>query len=99
MMQRVNGALAVSRALGDFAYKREPYDNFAEQLVSPEPEVTRFPRHEEDDFVLLACDGVFDVMNNEDIIAFVLHQLELEKDLAKICSDLIDTCLNKVRVI
>ena len=99
MMQRVNGSLAVSRALGDFDYKREPYENYDNQLVSPEPEVNVFPRHQDDDFVLLACDGVFDVMNNDDIIAFVLHHLQLESDLSKICSDLIDTCLNKVRVV
>lgn len=95
MMQRVNGSLAVSRALGDFSYKRAPYEDFSEQLVSPEPEVTKYPRHEDDDFVFLACDGIYDVMSNQEIIAFVMHQLEIESDLSKICSDLLDTCLNK----
>ncbi len=37
MMQRVNGSLAVSRALGDFEYKNVDGKGPTEQLVSPEP--------------------------------------------------------------
>ena len=97
MMQRVNGSLAVSRALGDFDYKRIEGLQQIEQLVSPEPDVHIVPRLHEDQFLLLACDGVYDVMTNDEIIAYVLHHLKLESKLSKICSDLIDTCLNKVR--
>ena len=96
MMQRVNGSLAVSRALGDFDFKRADDKKQNEQLVSPEPEVDIIERSEHDQFLLIACDGVFDVMSNEEIVKFVLHHLELESNLSKICSDLIDTCLNKV---
>jgi protein phosphatase 1B len=39
MIQRVNGSLAVSRALGDFEYKSVPGLAPTEQLVSPEPDV------------------------------------------------------------
>lgn len=39
MIQRVNGSLAVSRALGDFDYKMNNQMGPCEQLVSPEPEV------------------------------------------------------------
>lgn len=39
MIQRVNGSLAVSRALGDFEYKSVPGLCATEQLVSPEPDV------------------------------------------------------------
>ena len=37
-LQRVNGSLAVSRALGDFEYKNVEGKGPTEQLVSPEPE-------------------------------------------------------------
>ena len=97
MMQRVNGSLAVSRALGDFDYKRATELPAIEQLVSPEPEITVCARdHNADEFLLLACDGVFDVMSNEEVISYVKHHLELTDDLSRVCSDLIDTCLNKV---
>ncbi len=39
-----------------------------EQLVSPEPEFYITKRDpDEDEFLVLACDGVWDVMSNEDI--------------------------------
>ena len=97
MMQRVNGSLAVSRALGDFDYKRAADLPATEQLVSPEPEITIQKREPStDEFLFLACDGVFDVMTNEDVITYIRHHLQLTDDLSQICSDLIDTCLNKV---
>ena len=97
MMQRVNGSLAVSRALGDFDYKRSSELKPTEQLVSPEPEVTSIERvQDEDEFLILACDGIYDVMSNDDVIKYVRHKLELEESLPKVCSDLIDNCLNKV---
>ena len=98
MMQRVNGSLAVSRALGDFDYKRNNSIPPKEQLVSPEPEITVLSRDSEhDEFLLLACDGIYDVMSNEEVMSYVRRQLELTADLTKICNDLIDLCLNKVR--
>ena len=97
MMQRVNGSLAVSRALGDFDYKRANELKPTEQLVSPEPEITIQDRDSSsDEFLLLACDGIFDVMSNEEVVTYVSHHLKLTDDLAQVCSDLIDTCLNKV---
>lgn len=97
MMQRVNGSLAVSRALGDFDYKRSTNLSDIEQLVSPEPDIIKIDRDlSKDHFLLLACDGIFDVMNNEEVIRYVSHQLVLKSDLTEICSSLIDRCLNKV---
>lgn len=97
LMQRVNGSLAVSRALGDFAYKQIEHLPPKDQLVSPEPEVTILERDlDNDQFLILACDGIFDVMTNEEVVLYVHHQLSLTHDLPKICSNLIDKCLNKV---
>ncbi|WP_411027536.1 hypothetical protein, partial [Salmonella sp. s54925] len=67
MIQRINGSLAVSRALGDFEYKMEAQLSATEQLVSPEPEVSCLRRQNDDEFLLLACDGVWDVMSNEEV--------------------------------
>lgn len=45
MIQRVNGSLAVSRALGDFFdYKNSTSLGQIEQLVSPEPDVSIIKR-------------------------------------------------------
>lgn len=100
MMQRVNGSLAVSRALGDFDYKRSGNLKPNEQLVSPEPEIEILERDPaSDQFLLLACDGIFDVMSNEEVVEHVLAQLPSHQNPEDICSLLIDKCLNKVSVV
>nr|XP_033793327.1 protein phosphatase 1B isoform X2 [Geotrypetes seraphini] len=95
MIQRVNGSLAVSRALGDYDYKCVDGKGPTEQLVSPEPEVYEILRAEEDEFIVLACDGIWDVMTNEELSEFVKSRLEVTDDLEKVCNWVVDTCLHK----
>lgn len=98
MIQRVNGSLAVSRALGDFDYKCVHGKGPTEQLVSPEPEVYAIERCEgEDEFIILACDGIWDVMANEELCDFVRSRLEVTDDLERVSNEIVDTCLYKVR--
>ena len=94
---RVMGGLAVSRALGDYEYKAVDGKGPTEQPVSAEPEVTAKERaHQEDQFVVLACDGVWDVMDNEELCAFVRSRMELWDDPKRVCNAVLDTCLHKV---
>ena len=51
---------------------------------------------EEDEFLVLACDGVWDVMTNEDICQFVAARMRITDDLELIANEVIDTCLHKV---
>ncbi|KAG7462648.1 hypothetical protein MATL_G00187010 [Megalops atlanticus] len=95
MIQRVNGSLAVSRALGDYDYKCVDGKGPTEQLVSPEPEVFEIARAPEDEFVVLACDGIWDVMSNEELCEFVRSRLEVTDDLERVCNEVVDTCLHK----
>ncbi|PIN05286.1 Serine/threonine protein phosphatase [Handroanthus impetiginosus] len=53
---RVLGVLAMSRAIGD---------NYLKPYVSCEPEVTITERTEEDECLILASDGLWDVVSNE----------------------------------
>lgn len=96
MIQRVNGSLAVSRALGDYDYKCVDGKGPTEQLVSPEPEVYELLRGEDDEFIVLACDGIWDVMSNEELCDYVKSRLEISDDLENVCNWVVDTCLHKV---
>ncbi|MCL7022739.1 hypothetical protein MKW94_000155 [Papaver nudicaule] len=64
---RVLGVLATSRSIGDFYLK--PY-------VTSEPEVTVMERTTNDDFLILASDGLWDVMTNETACEVVRKCLE-----------------------
>lgn len=96
-LQRVNGSLAVSRALGDFSYKTAEWRPVTEQMVSPEPEVSVVERSPADEFLVLACDGVWDIVSNEELCAFIHNRLRVCTDLREVCSQVIDLCLYKVR--
>jgi len=96
-MNRVNGDLAVSRALGDFVYKKTITLPQEKQQVSVEPDITIHLRDKgADQYLVLACDGVWDVISNEECADFCLKKAEegctLMKDMA---GDLIDWCLEK----
>ena len=57
--------MALSRALGDFAFKDN--DNLApeDQIVSGFPDVVVKQLEENYEFILLACDGIWDVLSNQ----------------------------------
>ncbi|RNA34283.1 phosphatase 1B isoform X2, partial [Brachionus plicatilis] len=95
IQRRVNGSLAVSRALGDYEYKNVEGRGPCEQLVSPEPEIYARPRTDQDEFIVLACDGIWDVISNEDLKDYVHSRLKVTNDLVKISNEILDMCLNK----
>ncbi|CAK9045274.1 Protein phosphatase 1A (Protein phosphatase 2C isoform alpha) (PP2C-alpha) (Protein phosphatase IA) [Durusdinium trenchii] len=94
---RVDGALAVSRALGDFHFKPKELDA-SKCKVSAVPEVQVVEGCSAGDWVLLACDGIFDVMENEEVRAFVEeHPSKSSEDIdaGQLCIDLLKRCLDK----
>lgn len=62
---RVNGNLALSRALGDFVFKRNSQKVPQEQIVTAFPDIEVRKVTEDWEFLLMACDGIWDVMTNE----------------------------------
>ena len=99
IIQRVNGSLAVSRALGDFDYKRVPNLPCTEQLVSAEPELTCIGRSPDDEFLVLACDGIWDVMSNQEVVDYVRYRLKVHQNLTQLTGELLETCLAKVSIL
>ncbi|OHT15595.1 leucine-rich repeat-containing protein [Tritrichomonas foetus] len=74
---RTNGIVAVSRCLGDF-------EIFG---VGCEPTVTRMKLEKDDKWIIVACDGVFDVLTNKSISEIVAHAnnaTELAYDLRNV---------------
>lgn len=65
---RVDGNLAVSRAIGDALFK------IKNDSVIADPDVKEIEL-EDDDFVVLGCDGLFDVMTDKEVELFVHERL------------------------
>ncbi|TYZ65055.1 hypothetical protein PybrP1_004507 [[Pythium] brassicae (nom. inval.)] len=93
--KRIEAAGAkVSRALGDFTYKQRPDLPPHQQQVSPEPEITIEAVDGTEEFLLLACDGIWDVMTNDGICAFVRGLLlDGETNLGMVAEEILDHSL------
>lgn len=63
------GNLAVARAFGDFQYKRAKDKEQLEQPVSCLPDVHFFERSSDDEYIVMACDGVYDVLSNDELVS------------------------------
>ncbi len=67
------GGLAVSRVIGDFYIK-----NTVKSLIY-RPDIFLAERNKYQDFILLATDGLYDVMSNQEIVNFVYKQITCDK--------------------
>lgn len=73
---RVCGGVAVSRSFGDFWFKRNAALKPHQQLVTSEPCVRVHVRDPHDEFLVLCCDGIFDVMSNDQLRKFIRDKLK-----------------------
>ncbi|KAJ3273413.1 Protein phosphatase 2C 2 [Terramyces sp. JEL0728] len=90
---RVNGNLALSRAIGDFEFKANPDKSPEEQAVTCNPDILERVHHEGDEFFVIACDGIWDCMTSQQVIDFVGQKLSLGMGLGEICEAMSDNCL------
>ncbi|KAI8147886.1 phosphatase 2C-like domain-containing protein [Fennellomyces sp. T-0311] len=90
---RVNGNLALSRALGDFEFKQSETLPPEEQVVTAEPDVTEHRLIPQDEFIVIACDGIWDCMSNQQVADFIRAKLKQKVDLKTVCENLMDECL------
>jgi len=93
---RVDGGLNLSRALGDLQYKKNESLPLEEQAVTPLPDIKIVDRHPEDEFLLMACDGIWEVKENDEAIAFA-RRLLIDEGLSPkvVCERLMDACLRE----
>ncbi|KAL6851718.1 hypothetical protein ACP4OV_020282 [Aristida adscensionis] len=65
---RVSGILAMSRSIGD---------RYLKPFIIPKPEVTVVPRARDDDCLILASDGLWDVISNEEACKVARRQIQM----------------------
>eukprot|EP01064_Diplonema_japonicum_P012001 TRINITY_DN1947_c0_g1_i1.p1 TRINITY_DN1947_c0_g1~~TRINITY_DN1947_c0_g1_i1.p1 ORF type:complete len:485 (+),score=79.19 TRINITY_DN1947_c0_g1_i1:109-1455(+) len=91
---RVEGILAVSRALGDFDFKQAGALTPEEQAVTPLPSIQTHPRSPGDLFIIQACDGIFDCKTDQEVASFAKERLEKGVNPSDIIAELCDSCLS-----
>ncbi|KAJ7250891.1 PP2C-domain-containing protein [Mycena haematopus] len=90
---RVNGNLALSRALGDFEFKKNYNMTPEKQMITADPDITCHDITDEDEFLVLACDGIWDCLSSQQVVNFIRYQVSEGKDLTEIGEMMCEHCL------
>ncbi|KAL5818916.1 hypothetical protein ACOSQ4_022758 [Xanthoceras sorbifolium] len=88
----LNGQLSVARALGDWHIKGTK-DSICP--LSCEPELEEIVLTEEDEFVVLGCDGLWDVMSSQCAMTMVRKELMQSNDPEKCSKTLVKEALQR----
>lgn len=100
---RVNGHLNLSRAIGDMSFKKNRYLSPAMQVITCHPDVLVEPICKQDEFIILACDGIWECMDSQTVVLFIQsrllqHRGKRDAQLAsEIIQELFDTCISNNR--
>ncbi|CAH2063106.1 unnamed protein product [Thlaspi arvense] len=82
----LNGELSVTRALGDWDMKR-PHGSKS-PLIS-EPEIKQITLTEDDEFLVIGCDGIWDVLTSQEAVGVVKRGLNRHGDPTRCARELV----------
>jgi len=82
----LNGELSVTRALGDWCMKR-PHGSKS-PLIS-EPEIKQITLTEDDEFLVIGCDGIWDVLSSQEAVSIVKRGLNRHDDPTRCARELV----------
>uniref|UniRef100_A0A7S2RB86 Protein-serine/threonine phosphatase n=1 Tax=Rhizochromulina marina TaxID=1034831 RepID=A0A7S2RB86_9STRA len=99
---RLEGILAVSRAFGDIALKSKQLttgqlsnDPTEKSALTAEPEVTHTLVTVNDEFLVIATDGLWDVLSNQQVVNFVRRRLKTHNCAQRAANDLVQEALDQ----
>ena len=100
---RVNGLLNLSRSIGDFQFKNRKDLKQEEQIVTCNPDILFENRSQNDDFVIMGCDGIWECISNTGISEYIYDKenninngnKNKELNLEKILEDLFERNIAK----
>ncbi|KAE8703565.1 putative protein phosphatase 2C 47 [Hibiscus syriacus] len=88
----LNGVLSVSRALGDWDMK---FPKGSSSPLIAEPEFRRVILTEDDEFLIIGCDGIWDVMSSQHAVSIVRGGLQRHDDPEQCARDLVMEALRR----
>ncbi|XP_043687141.1 probable protein phosphatase 2C 57 isoform X2 [Telopea speciosissima] len=89
----LNGQLNIARALGD--WHMEGLKSGEGGPLSAEPELMSTNLTVEDEFLIMGCDGLWDVFRSQNAVDFARKKLQQHNDPVMCCKELIDEALKR----
>jgi protein phosphatase 1G len=90
---RVKGNLNLSRSLGDLEYKQYKKLPPAEQMITAFPEIMVENLTPDVSFMVIACDGIWDCMSNQEICDLISTRFKARIGMKEIVEEIMDNCL------
>lgn len=90
---RVNGNLNLSRSIGDLKYKQVPGIPPPDQMITAEPDIMQVALRDDDEFIILGCDGIWDCLSNEDAVEYVRQRIDTRTPI-EIGSEMLDQIIS-----
>ena len=82
---RVNGNLALSRAIGDFEFKKSAELSPEQQIVTAFPDVVTHTISDDDEFLVIACDGMMNMSYFDPLLALIERRRYLGLSILSSC--------------
>ncbi len=94
---RVNDNLNLSRAIGDLEYKKNPTLRPDQQIISAFPDVVCHPIEPQHKFLLMGCDGVWEMLSGNDICLLIDSRMtgDPQVKLSTVVEELLDRLVAK----
>ncbi|UXI14863.1 hypothetical protein NH340_JMT00806 [Sarcoptes scabiei] len=100
---RINGGLNLSRAFGDHLLKNNANLSATEQAVIALPDliVSSNKIRSSKDFMVLACDGIWNCLSNRQVCSIIRKHLKKQDcmQLSRICQTIVSKCISPIRPI
>ncbi|PIN18407.1 Serine/threonine protein phosphatase [Handroanthus impetiginosus] len=89
----LNGQLSVARALGDWHMEGLKYQDGGP--LTAEPELKTAQLTNKDEFLIIGCDGIWDVFTSQNAVDFARRRLQEHNDPTMCSKDLVDEALKR----
>lgn len=91
----LNGQLAVTRALGDWHLEGMKEMSERGGPLSAEPELKLISLTNEDEFLIIGSDGIWDVFTSQNAVDFARRRLQEHNDVKLCCKQIVDEAIKR----
>ncbi|CAN0838595.1 Probable protein phosphatase 2C 54 [Linum grandiflorum] len=92
----LNGQLGVTRALGDWHLEgmKECQTGGGGPLIA-DPELKLITLTHEDEFLIIGCDGIWDVFSSQNAVHFARRRLQQHNDVKQCCKEMVEEAIKR----